>query len=87
MNLLLLGAVSLPVGYMAYGFGYLFVPPKSVGMEGAGVGRVEGGAEQRGASARRRRLAERARRLAAASQALGGAPSPLSPRSDAMTVQ
>lgn len=28
MNLLLLGAVSLPVGYMAYGFGSLFVPPK-----------------------------------------------------------
>ena len=31
MNLLLLGAVSLPVGYLAYGFGSLFVPPKCVG--------------------------------------------------------
>jgi hypothetical protein len=28
MNLLLLGAVGLPVGYLAYGYAYLFVPPK-----------------------------------------------------------
>lgn len=31
MNLLLLGAVSLPVGYLAYGYAYLFVPPKAGG--------------------------------------------------------
>jgi hypothetical protein len=30
MNLLLLGATSLPVGYLAYGYAYLFVPPKCV---------------------------------------------------------
>jgi len=28
MNLLLAGALSLPVGYMAFGFGSLLVPPK-----------------------------------------------------------
>ena len=28
MNLLLLGATSLPVGYMAFGFISLLVPPK-----------------------------------------------------------
>jgi len=31
MNLLLLGATSLPVGYLAYGYAYLFVPPKVAG--------------------------------------------------------
>ena len=35
MNLLLLGAVSLPVGYLAYGYAYLFVPPK-IGGGGGG---------------------------------------------------
>lgn len=28
MNLLLLGAASLPIGYMAFGFVSLLVPPK-----------------------------------------------------------
>ncbi len=28
MNLLLVGAASLPIGYMAYGFIALVVPPK-----------------------------------------------------------
>lgn len=30
MNLLLLGAASLPIGYMAFGFISLLVPPKCV---------------------------------------------------------
>jgi hypothetical protein len=37
MNLLLLGATSLPVGYMAFGFISLIVPPKYVPAHARGV--------------------------------------------------
>ncbi|KAK9915570.1 hypothetical protein WJX75_000961 [Coccomyxa subellipsoidea] len=43
MNLLLLGATSLPVGYMAFGFISLLVPPKVAGTAGGQIAKDAAG--------------------------------------------